>query len=257
MTDPTDVNQAAAPALTGNGAAVDAVLALDDVHTYYGNIHALKGVTMEVGKGEIVSLIGSNGAGKSTTLRTISGIQRARQGSVMLNGRDITAMAGHEVVKLGIAHSPEGRHVFTRMSVHENLELGAFIRQGEPIGDDMARVFDLFPRLRERRSQKAGTLSGGEQQMLAMGRALMSHPRILLLDEPSMGLAPTLVEQIFDKIRSIHDEGTSILLVEQNANMALEVADRGYILQTGNIVLADQAGALRDNEDVKRAYLGA
>ena len=256
MTDPTDVTQAAAPAPTGNGAAVDAVLALDDVHTYYGNIHALKGVTMEVGKGEIVSLIGSNGAGKSTTLRTISGIQRARQGSVMLNGRDITAMAGHEVVKLGIAHSPEGRHVFTRMSVHENLELGAFIRQGEPIGDDMARVFDLFPRLRERRSQKAGTLSGGEQQMLAMGRALMSRPKVLLLDEPSMGLSPIMVDKIFEVVDTIHKQGTTILLVEQNASRALSLANRGYVMDSGEITMSGPARQLLEDPKVRAAYLG-
>jgi branched-chain amino acid transport system ATP-binding protein len=256
MTDATDVTQATAPAPNGNGATVDAVLSLDDVHTYYGNIHALKGVTMEVGKGEIVSLIGSNGAGKSTTLRTISGIQRARQGSVTLNGKDITALAGHEVVKLGIAHSPEGRHVFTRMSVHENLELGAFIRRGEPIAGDMARVFDLFPRLRERRSQKAGTLSGGEQQMLAIGRALMAHPSVILLDEPSMGLSPILTEQIFTIIGEINAQGTTVLLVEQNALMALNVAHRGYVLQTGKIILADTAANLAANEQVRQAYLG-
>ena len=254
MTDPTDVTQAAAPAPTGNGAAVDAVLALDDVHTYYGNIHALKGVTMEVGKGEIVSLIGSNGAGKSTTLRTISGIQRARQGSVMLNGRDITAMAGHEVVKLGIAHSPEGRHVFTRMSVHENLELGAFIRQGEPIGDDMARVFDLFPRLRERRSQKAGTLSGGEQQMLAMARAVATRPALLLLDELSMGLAPLVVEDLYEKVAEIARSGVSIVVVEQFARTVLGVADLAAIMVHGRVTSVDTPAEIDD--ELSNAYLG-
>ncbi|HET6744821.1 MAG TPA: ABC transporter ATP-binding protein [Candidatus Limnocylindria bacterium] len=232
------------------------LLALEDVHTYYGNIHALKGVTMTVGAGEIVTLIGSNGAGKSTTLRTISGIQRARQGTVMLKDRDITAMGGHEIVRLGIAHSPEGRHVFTRMSVHENLELGAFIRRGEAIDDDLARVFDLFPRLKERRGQKAGTLSGGEQQMLAMGRALMAQPSVILLDEPSMGLSPILTEQIFKIIGDINAQGTTVLLVEQNALMALNVASRGYVLQTGKIILADTAANLAANEQVRQAYLG-
>jgi branched-chain amino acid transport system ATP-binding protein len=256
VTETTDATQPQAAARSGNGANGEAVLALDDVHTYYGNIHALKGVTMEVGRGEIVTLIGSNGAGKSTTLRTISGIQRARQGSVTLNGRDITGMLGHEVVKLGIAHAPEGRHVFTRMSVHENLELGAFIRRGEPIADDLARVFELFPRLRERRSQKAGTLSGGEQQMLAIGRALMAHPSVILLDEPSMGLSPILTEQIFTIIGEINAQGTTVLLVEQNALMALNVAHRGYVLQTGKIILADTAANLAANEQVRQAYLG-
>ena len=251
MTEPD--SQAAVPAAT---AASQPLLALDDVHTYYGNIHALKGVTMDVGAGEIVTLIGSNGAGKSTTLRTISGIQKARQGSVKLKERDITGMGGHEIVRLGIAHSPEGRHVFTRMSVYENLELGAFIRRGEGITDDLARVFDLFPRLRERRSQKAGTLSGGEQQMLAIGRALMAHPSVILLDEPSMGLSPILTEQIFRIIADINGQGTTVLLVEQNALMALNVASRGYVLQTGRIILADTAANLAANEQVRQAYLG-
>ena len=232
------------------------VLELRDVHTYYGNIHALKGVSLTVDKEEIVTLIGSNGAGKSTTLRTISGITPPREGRVLSDGREIQRVPPHEIVGLGIAQSPEGRHVFTRMSVHENLELGAFIRKGEPLADDMARVFDLFPRLRERRSQKAGTLSGGEQQMLAIGRALMANPTVLLLDEPSMGLSPILTEQIFTIIGEINAQGTTVLLVEQNALMALNVAHRGYVLQTGKIILADTAANLAANEQVRQAYLG-
>ncbi len=231
-------------------------LELDDVHSYYGNIHALKGVSLTVDSGEIVTLIGSNGAGKSTTLRTISGIVRPRTGRIQSDGRDIHATPAHEIVRLGIAQAPEGRHVFSRMSVFENLQMGAFSRKGERLEDDIARVFDLFPRLKERRSQKAGTMSGGEQQMLAMGRALMANPRVLLLDEPSMGLSPILTEQIFKIIAEINGQGMTVLLVEQNALMALNVAARGYVLQTGQIILADTAANLAANEQVRQAYLG-
>jgi branched-chain amino acid transport system ATP-binding protein len=235
-----------------------ALLELQNVHTYYGNIHALKGVSIEVNEGEIVTLIGSNGAGKSTTLRTISGLLSPRQGQVLFNGKRIDTMPSHEVVKLGISQSPEGRRIFPRLTVLENLEMGAYIH---PRGDrqyqaDLARVMDLFPRLRERVAQKGGTLSGGEQQMLAMGRALMARPRVLLLDEPSMGLAPILVDQIFSIVQDINKQGTTILLVEQNALIALGIAHRGYVLQTGQIVLADTAKALSENETVQKAYLG-
>jgi branched-chain amino acid transport system ATP-binding protein len=232
------------------------ILELDEIHTYYGNIHALKGVSLTVDKGEIVTLIGSNGAGKSTTLRTISGIAHPRQGRVLSDGREIQDVPAHEIVTLGIAQAPEGRHVFSRMSVYENLLMGAFSRRGVPLDDDITRVFDLFPRLRERRSQKAGTLSGGEQQMLAIGRALMAQPLVLLLDEPSMGLSPILTEQIFAIISEINGQGMTVLLVEQNALMALNVAHRGYVLQTGQIILADTAANLAANEQVRQAYLG-
>jgi branched-chain amino acid transport system ATP-binding protein len=244
----------AAPETVSDGRAP--LLELDDLRVYYGNIEALKGVSMEVRKGEVVTLIGSNGAGKSTTLRAISGTHKPRSGSVRLEGREIHALPAHEIVGLGIAHSPEGRKVFARMSVFENLQMGAFSRRGEKIDDDVARVFDLFPRLKERRSQKAGTMSGGEQQMLAMGRALMAHPKILLLDEPSMGLSPILTEQIFRIITEINEQGTTVLLVEQNAQMALNVSTRGYVIQTGKIILADSASALAANEQVRQAYLG-
>jgi branched-chain amino acid transport system ATP-binding protein len=232
------------------------MLELDEVHTYYGNIHALKGLSLHVERGEVVTLIGSNGAGKSTALRTISGIQRAREGQIRFEGRQIQATPPHEVVRLGIAQAPEGRRVFARMSVYENLQMGAFSRPGAAIGEDAGRVFDLFPRLKERRTQKAGTLSGGEQQMLAIGRALMAQPTLLLLDEPSMGLSPILTEQIFKIINDISDQGTTILLVEQNALMALNVADRGYVIQTGQIILADTAANLAANAQVRQAYLG-
>ncbi len=232
------------------------ILELDDVHSYYGNIHALKGVSITVDPGEIVTLIGSNGAGKSTTLRSISGIVRPRTGRILADGREIHDTPAHEIVGLGIAQAPEGRHVFSRMSVFENLLMGAFSRKGARLDDDVARVFDLFPRLRERRSQKAGTMSGGEQQMLAMGRALMAQPKVLLLDEPSMGLSPILTEQIFTIIQEINGQGTTVLLVEQNALMALNVAARGYVLQTGQIILADTAANLAANEQVRQAYLG-
>jgi branched-chain amino acid transport system ATP-binding protein len=231
------------------------LLALDELHVYYGAIEALKGLSLTVGESEIVTLIGSNGAGKSTTLRAISGTLKPRSGAVRLNGREIQQLPAHEVVRKGIGHAPEGRRVFSRMSVFENLQMGAFSRK-EPIEDDITRVFELFPRLKERRSQKAGTLSGGEQQMLAIGRALMAHPTILLLDEPSMGLSPILTEQIFGIIADINRQGTTVLLVEQNALMALNVATRGYVLQTGRIILADTAANLAANEQVRQAYLG-
>jgi branched-chain amino acid transport system ATP-binding protein len=234
-----------------------ALLELKDVHTYYGAIHALRGVSLKVDEGEIVTLIGSNGAGKSTTLRTISGLLRPREGEITMGDQRITGMAPHRIVELGICQSPEGRRVFGRMSVQENLAMGAFSRKDKAkMGQDFERVYALFPRLKERISQKAGTLSGGEQQMLAIGRALMSAPRVLLLDEPSMGLAPILVEQIFEIIRTINQQGTTVLLVEQNALMALGIAHRGYILQTGEIVLTDVSENLRQNEGVRRAYLG-
>ena len=234
-----------------------ALLELDDVHTYYGNIHALKGISVTVDKGEIVTLIGSNGAGKTTTLKTISGILHPKKGTVTLEGKRIDHVPPHEIVALGICQSPEGRRIFPRLTTMENLEMGAFHRTDPAsIPEDMERVFSLFPRLKDRRSQQGGTLSGGEQQMLAIGRALMSRPRILLLDEPSMGLSPVLVETIFEIIQDIHAQGTPILLVEQNALMALQVANRGYVLQTGRIVLQDTAANLGENEMVRKAYLG-
>jgi branched-chain amino acid transport system ATP-binding protein len=233
------------------------LLELNNVHTYYGNIHALKGISLTVEQGEVVTLIGSNGAGKTTTLRTISGLLSPRQGQITLEGKRIDKVPAHDIVGMGISQSPEGRRVFPRMTVRENLELGAFGRNDtQGIAEDMERVLTLFPRLRERIAQRAGTMSGGEQQMLAMGRALMARPRVLLLDEPSMGLSPVLVEQIFEIIKDINKQGTTILLVEQNALMALAVASRGYVLQTGQIVLADTAKALSENEEVQKAYLG-
>jgi branched-chain amino acid transport system ATP-binding protein len=233
------------------------ILELKDIHTYYGSIHALQGISLQVRKGEIVTLLGANGAGKTTTLRSINGIQRPRQGSIHFDGRDITSVPAHEIVKRGIAQSPEGRRLFPRMSVTENLEMGAFQRSDKAaIKEDMEHVFELFPRLRERRTQKAGTMSGGEQQMCAMGRALMARPTLLLLDEPSLGLAPIFVERIFEIVKRINDEGTSILLVEQNALMALDHASRGYVMETGKIVLADTAEALKTNEQVRKTYLG-
>jgi branched-chain amino acid transport system ATP-binding protein len=238
----------------GNG---NVILKLDDVHTYYGTIHALKGISLEVREGEVVTLIGANGAGKSTTLRSINGLNHPRDGTITFQGTNITDTAPHEIVKMGISQSPEGRHVFPRMSVLENLEMGAYQRSDRTeIAQDLDRVYSLFPRLQERRSQKAGTLSGGEQQMLAMGRALMARPKLLLLDEPSMGLAPIFVEKIFEIVREINQQGTPILLVEQNALMALDTAKRGYVLETGRIALADDAKALRDNEQVRKTYLG-
>ncbi len=237
--------------------ASETVLHVDDVHTFYGSIEALKGISLDVREGEIVTLIGANGAGKTTTLRSINGLNHPRSGKIVFEGVDITQMPPHEIVKRGISQSPEGRKLFPRMSVTENLEMGAFQRSDrENIKEDMDRVFTLFPRLAERKSQKAGTMSGGEQQMLAIGRALMARPKLLLLDEPSMGLAPIFVEKIFEIVKEINAQGTPILLVEQNALMALDTADRGYVLETGTIALADDAKALRKNEQVRKTYLG-
>jgi len=234
-----------------------ALLELESVHTYYGHIHALKGISITVEEGEIVTLIGANGAGKSTALNTISGLLRPRQGRIRLAGEDLLAYKPHEIVAKGIVQVPEGRRMLGRLTVTENLEMGAFTRRDKPeIAQDMERVFALFPRLKERRDQLAGTLSGGEQQMLSTGRGMMARPRMLMMDEPSMGLAPVLVDSIFDTIKQLHKEGTTILLVEQNARMALSVANRGYVLQTGEVVLQDSADALRANEMVRKAYLG-
>jgi branched-chain amino acid transport system ATP-binding protein len=233
------------------------ILEVRDVHTYYGTIHALKGISLEVREGEIVTLIGSNGAGKSTTLRSINGLNHPREGTILFQGEDITQRPAHAIVHMGISQSPEGRHVFPRMSVLENLEMGAYQRDNRSeIREDLDRVYGLFPRLAERKSQKAGTMSGGEQQMLAIGRALMARPKLLLLDEPSMGLAPIFVDKIFEIIREINAQGTPILLVEQNAAMALDAASRGYVLETGRIALADDAKSLRQNEQVRKTYLG-
>jgi branched-chain amino acid transport system ATP-binding protein len=232
------------------------MLALKDVHTYYGNIHALQGVSMEVGHGEIVTLIGANGAGKTTTLKTISGLLNPRRGTVSFEGQDIARTQAHLLVQMGIGHAPEGRRIFSRLTVLENLQMCAFTRDIKTIGPDIDRVLTLFPRLRERITQQGGTLSGGEQQMLAIGRALMSEPRLLLLDEPSLGLAPILVQQVFATIKEINEQGTTILLVEQNALQALTVAHRGYVLQTGNVVLTGPASELIKNETVRKAYLG-
>jgi branched-chain amino acid transport system ATP-binding protein len=233
------------------------ILELNDVHTYYGSIHALKGISLDVREGEIVTLLGANGAGKTTTLRSINGLNHPRRGKIRFQGRDITNDAPHSIVKRGIAQSPEGRKLFPRMTVTENLEMGAFQRSDRAgIREDMERVFTLFPRLAERRTQKAGTMSGGEQQMCAIGRALMARPTLLMLDEPSMGLAPIFVERIFETIVEVNKQGTSILLVEQNALMALHVANRGYVLETGTVALADDAKALAQNEQVRKTYLG-
>jgi branched-chain amino acid transport system ATP-binding protein len=233
------------------------MLEVTDIHTYYGNIHALKGVSLTVEKGEIVTLIGSNGAGKTTTLRSICGLQKPRQGSIRLEGEDINPFKPHEIVTKGVAMVPEGRGIFARLTVAENLDLGAYTRRDRAaIQKDLERVYTIFPRLKERMRQVSGTLSGGEQQMLATGRALMTRPRLLLMDEPSMGLAPVLVEAIFDVIKVINQEGTTILLVEQNALMALSIAHRGYVIQTGQIVLQDTAANLKSNEMVQKAYLG-
>ncbi|HET9242624.1 MAG TPA: ABC transporter ATP-binding protein [Gaiella sp.] len=233
------------------------MLEVADIHTYYGSIHALKGITLEVREGEIVTLIGANGAGKSTTLRSINGLNHPRRGAIRFQGKDITNEAPHRIVGMGVAQSPEGRKLFSRMSVLENLEMGAFQRTDRAgVREDLDRVYGLFPRLNERKSQKAGTLSGGEQQMVAMGRALMARPKLLMLDEPSMGLAPIFVERIFDIVREINKQGTPILLVEQNALMALDVANRGYVMETGHIALTDDAKVLARNEQVRKAYLG-
>jgi len=234
-----------------------ALLEVDDIHTFYGNIEALKGISLEVEEGEVVTLIGSNGAGKSTTLRSISGLTPPRTGTITFGGNDISATPPQDIVQLGISQSPEGRHCFQRMSVRENLELGAYLRRNRSeINEDLETVFTLFPRLQEREKQKAGTMSGGEQQMLAIGRAMMARPKLLLLDEPSMGLAPILVERIYETVAEINRQGTTILLVEQNANFALEYSSRGYVLETGTIALADKSAALRENPDVQKAYLG-
>jgi branched-chain amino acid transport system ATP-binding protein len=237
-------------------AAAETVLELKDVHTYYGRIQALQGVSLTVGRGEIVTLIGANGAGKTTILKTISGLLHAREGSVVFDGKDITQTAAHHLVRAGIGHAPEGRRIFSRLTVLENLQMGAFTRTQVEANEGIERIFNLFPRLRERSSQRGGSLSGGEQQMLAVGRAMMCRPSVLLLDEPSLGLAPILVQEIFSIIQEINSQGTTILLVEQNALQALHVAHRGYVLQTGRVILADTADRLAANPDVRRAYLG-
>lgn len=244
------------PGAEGRG-STKPVLQVEEIHTYYGAIEALKGISLEVYEGEIVTLIGSNGAGKTTTLRSVSGIVPPRQGKIVYQGRDITGLPGHTVASMGIAHSPEGRRIFPRMTVLENLEMGAFTRRDAAgIRDDIARVYEMFPRLKEREKQKAGTMSGGEQQMLAMGRALMAQPTLLLLDEPSLGLAPVIVDKIYEIIREINEQGVTILLVEQNANYALDVSTRGYVLETGTVALSDKSASLRTDERVKAAYLG-
>ena len=234
-----------------------ALLEVENIHSYYGHIHALRGISLRVDEGEVVTLIGSNGAGKTTTLRSIHGILTPREGRIVFRGEEIQGKPAHGMIKKGIAQSPEGRRIFSRMSVHENLEMGAYHRSDrDGIQEDMERVYDLFPRLKERVKQEAGTMSGGEQQMLAIGRALMSRPKLLLLDEPSMGLAPVLVERIFQTVEEINKQGTTILLVEQNANVALEVATRGYVLEAGTIVNAAPAEKLREDPKVREAYLG-
>ena len=237
-------------------ASDDVLLKLDGVHTYYGQIHALQGITLEVHRGEIVTLIGANGAGKTTTLKTISGLLHPREGTVSFEGRDISRTPAHQLVRAGIGHSPEGRRIFSRQTILENLKMGAFSRPQNDIQGDLDHVFELFPRLRERTTQRGGSLSGGEQQMLAIGRAMMARPRVLLLDEPSLGLSPILVQQIFAIIQEINAAGTTILLVEQNALQALIVANRGYVLQTGQVALSGPSGELRENEMVRKAYLG-
>ena len=248
----TDVAQPSARA-----AGRDAMLTVDDIHVFYGNIAAVKGISLTVYPGEIVTLIGGNGAGKSTTMRTISGLLKPKRGEIHFEGERVSGLKGHEVAQRGISQSPEGRRIFPRMTVTENLELGAFLRNDKAeIAADMDRVFDLFPRLKERLTQKSGTLSGGEQQMLAMGRALMAQPKLLLLDEPSMGLAPVLVDSVFETIRKVNDQGTTVLLVEQNALVALNIADHAYVLETGHITLEGPAKELAHNDEVRKAYLG-
>jgi branched-chain amino acid transport system ATP-binding protein len=232
-----------------------ALLEVDDIHTFYGNIEALKGISLTVDEGEVVTLIGSNGAGKSTTLRSISGVTPPRQGAIRFNGEDISTVPPQEIVQRGISQSPEGRHVFPRMTVRENLDMGAYLRRDD-YSEDMERVFELFPRLKERERQKGGTMSGGEQQMLAIGRALMARPKLLLLDEPSMGIAPILVDRIYETIKAINEQGTTILLVEQSASHALNASSRGYVLATGEVALSDSSDALQKNEEVQKAYLG-
>ena len=232
------------------------MLKAEDLNVYYGPIHAVKGISFEVREGEIVTLIGANGAGKSTTLKTVSGLMRSRGGAIEFMDKSIASTPAHKIVELGLAHVPEGRRIFTRMTVEENLDMGAFVRKNANVDEDKERVFEQFPRLKERRKQIAGTLSGGEQQMLAMGRALMSQPKLLMLDEPSMGLAPILVEQVFEIITRLHKAGTTILLVEQNAEMALSIADRAYVLETGKITLSGTGAELAASEQVRKAYLG-
>ena len=246
-----DATPAPRPTPTG-----DPILRLTDVNTYYGHIHALSGINIEVYAGEVITLIGANGAGKTTTLKTISGLLHPRKGTVEFEGKDVSKRAAHDLVRDGISHAPEGRRIFSRLTVTENLLMGGFTRPRTDINDDFERVMSLFPRLRERAQQQGGTLSGGEQQMLAIGRAMMARPRVLLLDEPSLGLAPILVQQIFSIIKEIKEQGTTILLVEQNALQALSIADRGYVLQTGQVVLSGSAGDLREDETVRKAYLG-
>ena len=235
---------------------MEQILKVDNINVYYGAIHAIKGVSFHVDRGEVVTLIGANGAGKSTTLQTISGLLRSRTGSVDFLGENISRLPPHKIVELGLAQVPEGRRIFLQMTVQENLEMGAYTRSGSGVDEDLEKVFAQFPRLKERRRQVAGTLSGGEQQMLAIGRALMSSPKLLMLDEPSMGLAPILVEQIFDIIRRLHENGTTILLVEQNAQMALSVADRAYVMETGSISLSGTGRELAESDQVKKTYLG-
>jgi branched-chain amino acid transport system ATP-binding protein len=232
------------------------LLEVDDIHTYYGNIEALKGISLTVEEGEIVTLIGSNGAGKSTTLRSISGVTPPREGTIRFDGEDISTVPPQDVVQRGISQSPEGRHVFPRMTVRENLDMGAYLRRDD-YSEDMERVFELFPRLKERERQKGGTMSGGEQQMLAIGRALMARPKLLLLDEPSMGIAPILVDRIYETIKAINEQGTTTLLAEQSATHALNASSRGYVLATGEVALTDSSAALQENEEVQKAYLGA
>jgi branched-chain amino acid transport system ATP-binding protein len=233
-----------------------ALLEVEDIHTYYGAIEALRGVSLSVDEGEVVTIIGSNGAGKSTTLRSISGLTPAKSGKVVFEGQDITRVPAHEIVGYGIALAPGGRHCFARMTVRENLDLGAHLRRDGEIEEDLERVYDLFPRLQERQRQKAGTMSGGEQQMLAIGRALMARPKLLMLDEPSMGIAPILVQRIYETIAEINRQGVSILVVEQNANYALDVSKRGYVLETGEVALTNESAELRNDPAVQRAYLG-
>jgi branched-chain amino acid transport system ATP-binding protein len=247
---------AMATALAQSNGAGEPLLRLDAVHTYYGQIHALQGVSIDVNRGEIVTLIGANGAGKTTTLKTISGLLHPRKGTVIFDGRNVSKTAAHELVESGIGHAPEGRRIFSRLTVLENLQMGGFTRKPAEISEDVEKVMTLFPRLRERTHQQGGTLSGGEQQMLAIGRAMMSRPRVLLLDEPSLGLAPILIQQVFETIAEINQQGTTVLLVEQNALQALNVAHRGYVLQTGRVVLSGTGAELRENETVRKAYLG-
>jgi branched-chain amino acid transport system ATP-binding protein len=240
--------------VSGNGATP--VLEVEDIHVFYGSIEALKGISLTVNEGEIVTLIGSNGAGKSTTLRAVSGLNPPKTGTIKFRGREIHELLGYQVAELGIAQAPEGRRIFSRMTVLENLEMGAFTRNDKQIREDIERVYELFPRLKEREKQKGGTMSGGEQQMLAIGRALMANPKLLLLDEPSLGLAPVIVDKIYEIIREINQRGVTILLVEQNANYALDVSHRGYVLETGTVALTNDSDALRSDEAVQRAYLG-